>query len=83
MTPDRFCECLQLCHWGHRQFGRILDVHFSFVRNWADGSYAVPDRLAIWLEATAQFHARHPAPDCSQDMRQPDVISLDDVELTG
>lgn len=62
MNRDRFRSCLEALSWSGRGLAALLDVDERQVRRWASGQYAIPDRVADWLETLARFHEAHPAP---------------------
>lgn len=62
MTPDRLRECLALLRWSQRGLADALGADERQVRRWADGSYAIPEPVAAWLDRLAAYHAKHPPP---------------------
>lgn len=62
MTPERFRECLATIGWTPHQLATILSMEERQTRRWASGAYAVPERVAEWLERVAAFHAANPPP---------------------
>ncbi len=62
MSPRRLLVCLVVLGWSERELARRLGRHQTTIRRWVDGGSAVDREVAAWLEALADFHARHPAP---------------------
>ena len=62
MSSHRLLVCLSVLGWSERELARRTGRHQTTIKRWANGSGAVDDDTAAWLEALAAFHLAHPAP---------------------
>lgn len=79
MTPARLRECLAAIDWTGADLARAANVDESSARHWLAGRFAVPPRIAEWLERAhafqtplmAQIAAWHAANPCPPKVREP------------
>jgi ribosome-binding protein aMBF1 (putative translation factor) len=62
MTPDRIRACLSLIGWSQRGLAERLGHDERQVRRWCSGHHEIPEAVANWLNALADFHERNPPP---------------------
>ena len=62
MTPARLLQIIEALTWTKRGLEILLGEHETIVRRWADGSTAVPEPVAEWLEAIGAVSLMRPLP---------------------
>ena len=60
MSAYRLLICLAVLGWS--DLARRTGRHQTTVNRWTNGSSAVDDDTAAWLELLVAFHIAHPAP---------------------
>ena len=61
MTPARYRECFDATGRSHTGLAELLNVSERQVRRWYAGDRP-PDRVALWLEASAAWLEANPPP---------------------
>ena len=69
MSPERFQKCLDLLRLSQRGLAPLLDCSERLPASWANGTIAVPPKIADWLEKCVKVRATHPEPRPPADWR--------------
>jgi len=60
IAPERFVECLRVCHWPYRTFASIIGYDEASVRRYAKGEVRVPSGVAQWLLSVTEYIENNP-----------------------